>query len=79
MKRTTLYSMTLKCVVLSTFGLIALQSNVQAQEFKYSKPSWWFGAAAGANFNFYRGSTQQLDANFRAPVASTMVKEPDFM
>lgn len=69
MKRTTLYSMTLKCVVLSTFSLIALQSNVQAQEFKYSKPSWWFGAAAGANFNFYRGSTQQLDANFRAPVA----------
>jgi outer membrane protein OmpA-like peptidoglycan-associated protein len=61
--------MTLKCVVLSTFSLFALQSTVQAQEYAYSKPSWWFGAAAGANFNFYRGSTQQLDANFRVPVA----------
>jgi outer membrane protein OmpA-like peptidoglycan-associated protein len=61
--------MTLKCVVLSTFSLIALPSTVQAQEYTYSKPSWWFGAAAAANINFYRGSTQQLDANFRAPAA----------
>lgn len=69
MNRTNIYSMTLKCVVLSTFSLIALPSTVQAQEYTYSKPSWWFGAAAAANINFYRGSTQQLDANFRAPAA----------
>jgi hypothetical protein len=29
-------------------------------EVKYSKPSWYFGVAGGANFNFYRGSTQQI-------------------
>lgn len=25
---------------------------------KYTQPSWWFGAAGGANFNFYTGSIQ---------------------
>ncbi len=30
-------------------------------------PSWWFGAAAGANFNFYQGSTQQLNADVIVP------------
>ena len=61
--------MTLQCVILSTLCLFSLQSTLQAQEYEYSKPSWWFGAAACANFNYYRGSTQQLDANFRAPAA----------
>jgi outer membrane protein OmpA-like peptidoglycan-associated protein len=31
---------------------------------RYTKPSWWFGVAAGANFNFYRGSTHQLNSSF---------------
>lgn len=39
-------------------------STVQAQNIEYSKPSWWFGVAGGANFNFYRGSTQQLNSGF---------------
>jgi hypothetical protein len=41
---------------------LSFQTSVQAQEtieVKYSKPSWYFGVAGGANFNFYRGSTQQ--------------------
>ncbi|MBC7642070.1 MAG: OmpA family protein, partial [Flavobacterium sp.] len=42
---------------------------VQAQEVQYTKPSWWFGAAAAANLNFYRGSTQQLNADFKSPTA----------
>jgi hypothetical protein len=36
-------------------------------EVKYSKPSWYFGVAGGANFNFYRGSTQQMNASFTSP------------
>ncbi len=36
---------------------------------QYTTPSWWFGVAGGANFNFYRGSTQKLTADFTAPVA----------
>src|ERR1035437_2666691 len=26
------------------------------------KPTWWFGVAGGANLNFYRGSTQDVNA-----------------
>lgn len=44
-------------------------TSVNAQETQYSKPKWWFGAAAGANLNFYRGSTQQLNADFTSPTA----------
>ncbi|MBK8829987.1 MAG: OmpA family protein [Saprospiraceae bacterium] len=44
-------------------------SSIQAQAVQYTTPSWWFGVAGGANFNFYRGSTQKLTADFTAPVA----------
>jgi hypothetical protein len=33
------------------------------------RPSWWLGAAAGANFNFYRGSTQMINADLTLPAA----------
>ena len=39
-------------------------STIQAQEVRFTQPSWWFGVAAGANFNFYRGSTHQLNSGF---------------
>lgn len=52
------------CCIL--FALI--QSNVNAQNYKYEKPAWRFGVAAGANFNFHRGSTQQLTSTFTPPV-----------
>lgn len=44
-------------------------STLQAQEPAYTRPSWWFGAAAGANFNFYRGSTQKLNEDLTVPAA----------
>lgn len=44
-------------------------SPLQAQAVQYTQSSWWFGVAGGANFNFYRGSTQQLKEDFTAPVA----------
>jgi len=69
MKSNSYNGLTLKSVLLSTFALLVLQSSLQAQEYQYTRPSWRFGAAAGANFNFYRGSTQQLDNDFRVPVA----------
>ena len=37
--------------------------KVNAQE-EYTKPSWMFGVAAGANFNFYSGSTYMLNEGF---------------
>lgn len=48
---------------------LTTQTSVQAQDVQYSNPSWWFGAAAGANFNFYRGSTLVLNENFTPPTA----------
>lgn len=44
-------------------------SSIQAQSVQYTTPSWWFGVAGGANFNYYNGSTQKLTADFTAPVA----------
>jgi len=56
----------IKGLILSAFILAGTQTKVQAQ---YSKPSWYFGVAGAANGNFYRGSTQQLNASFKAPTA----------
>ncbi|WP_233530644.1 OmpA family protein [Gelidibacter salicanalis] len=51
--------------------LIALgfQMSSLAQETQYEKPTWLFGVAAGANFNFYRGTTQRLNKNLTVPTA----------
>ncbi|OYX85120.1 MAG: flagellar motor protein MotB [Flavobacteriales bacterium 32-34-25] len=46
---------------------LSIQAPVQAQEIQYTKPSWWFGVAGGANFNFYEGSTNKLSSNFTPP------------
>lgn len=56
--------LTLKGLIIGVLILTGTVSPVQAQEAQYSKPSWYFGIAGGANFNFYDGSTQQLNANF---------------
>ncbi|MBW8324272.1 MAG: OmpA family protein [Prolixibacteraceae bacterium] len=61
-----------KSVIVGTLMLTAIHSPLQAQEAqkaKFTKPSWWFGAAAGANFNFYQGTTQQLTTDFIVPTA----------
>ncbi|MDP2089567.1 MAG: OmpA family protein [Flavobacteriaceae bacterium] len=45
-----------------------MHSPLQAQEAQYTKPSWKFGVAVGANFNFYQGSTHELSTTFTPPV-----------
>ena len=64
--------LTIKSVAIIALSWLSFQTAVQAQEVqavKYTKPSWFFGVAGGANFNFYRGSTQQLNAGFTPPTA----------
>ncbi|WP_162054409.1 OmpA family protein [Pontibacter pamirensis] len=61
--------LTLTSIALSTLLITGIQVQTQAQDAPFTKPSWWFGAAAGANFNFYRGSTQKLNAQLTPPVA----------
>src|SRR3954471_15956223 len=51
-------------------GIVLLAGAAQtatAQEAKFTKPSLWIGAAAGANFNFYRGTTQALNDDLTVP------------
>ena len=62
--------LTVKGAAFIALSWLSLQTTVQAQEaqvIKYAKPSWFFGVAGGANFNFYRGSTNQLNASFTPP------------
>ncbi|MBK7231733.1 MAG: OmpA family protein [Saprospiraceae bacterium] len=58
-----------KSILLLVCFITASQSNVQAQEYKYTRPSFWLGVGGGANINFHRGSTQKLNESFTSPVA----------
>ncbi|MCK9411333.1 MAG: outer membrane beta-barrel protein [Prolixibacteraceae bacterium] len=49
--------------------LTCVQAPLQAQDTKYTKPSWYFGVAGGANVNFYRGTTQMLNSALTVPSA----------
>jgi len=55
-----------KGLMLSLLAL-SLQSPVKAQD--RVQPTWWFGAAGGANFNFYRGTVQVLNDNLTTEYA----------
>jgi outer membrane protein OmpA-like peptidoglycan-associated protein len=62
------YALSIKIALLFALILIGIQTPVQAQDsIQYTKPSWYFGVAAGGNVNFYRGSTQQLNADLTVP------------
>lgn len=61
------YNLIAKGIVIGAFMLVGVQTSVQAQEIQYTRPSWWFGVAGAANFNFYEGSTHRLDATFAPP------------
>jgi len=43
----------LKGILIIAFMWINSGISIQAQEVQYTTPSWWFGIAGGANFNFY--------------------------
>lgn len=59
----------LRYALVSALLLATVLTPLQAQVVQYTRPSLWFGAAAGANFNFYRGTTQQLNADLTVPAA----------
>lgn len=72
------HSLTIKSVLLGALILAGILAPLQAQDIQYTQdnqaiqytqPSFWFGAAGGANLNFYRGSTQILNADFTPPTA----------
>lgn len=75
------YSSSFRNIFFSAIALTGIQTTLKAQppaksdEPKvealpvYTSPKWWFGAAAGANFNFYQGTTQQLNSSLTVPTA----------
>jgi len=63
------YNLTIKSLILSALIMTGIAAPLQAQVDQFTKPSWWFGGAVGANFNFYRGSTQELNLDLTAPSA----------
>ena len=67
--RDFLHKLIFRSLVLGTLIIAGLQVSAQTQDAKFTQPKWWFGAAAGANLNFYRGTTQQIDADLTAPTA----------
>lgn len=75
------YSPSLRNILFSAIAITGLNSTLQAQAPakaeepkvealpQYTKPNWWFGVAGGANFNFYRGTTQELNSSLTVPAA----------
>lgn len=65
------YSLKFKHLIFSAILLtaITIQTPLKAQEVQYTKPSLWIGAAVGANFNYYRGTTQNLNDDLTVPAA----------
>ena len=72
------FNMSMKSLLLSLLLWMGIPLFLQAQETTYSQSSFRFGIAAGANFNFYRGSTQMLNPTFTAPVAFNYADGADF-
>ncbi len=60
-------NLTLKSLVATALLTAAMQVPALAQDTEYTKPSLWVGVAAGANFNFYRGTTQNLNDDLTVP------------
>ncbi|MFZ4107071.1 OmpA family protein [Flavobacterium sp.] len=56
-------------ILFVTLLLLSCFNTLRAQDKRYTKPSWFFGVAGASNFNFYRGSTQMLNADFTPPSA----------
>ena len=51
-----LYSLIIRSLIFSALILTGIQVTLQAQTDQYTKPSWWFGAAAGAGAPGVRAS-----------------------
>ncbi|MFH0865328.1 MAG: porin family protein [Bacteroidota bacterium] len=65
----SLFSPTIKSVIIIILILTGIQLPVRAQLYKDKNHSWWFGVATGANMNFYSSSIQELNSTLTSPVA----------
>jgi len=63
------YSLAIKSFIIGASLLTGIAGSLQAQEVQFTRPSWYFGVAGGANFNFFDGTTQQLNPDLTVPAA----------
>ena len=65
------YNLVIKSIIFGALMMAGIYTPLQAQVAadQYTRPTWWFGGAAGANFNFYRGTTQELNSDLTVPTA----------
>ena len=64
------YNLTFRYFILLALIAIGVLAPIRAQDsVRYARPTWYFGLAAGANLNFYRGTTQELTSSFTVPKA----------
>ncbi len=74
------YSLSLRNILFSAIAITGIEARLQAQPSatgeskvealpQYTKPNWWFGVAAGANYNIFRGTTQELNSSLTVPTA----------
>lgn len=68
MKSFIVYSFAL-CAVALLGVFTPAQAQAPEETVQYTKPSWYFGLAGGGNFNFYRGTTQELNSGRIVPKA----------
>ncbi len=58
----------IKGFIIGALIMTVTHTPLQAQD-TYTRPSWWFGVAGGANLNYYQGTTQVLNADITVPAA----------
>jgi len=63
------YKLIIKSLIFTALIVVGMQASLKAQEVQYTKPSWYFGGAVGANVNFYQGTTQELNNDLTVPAA----------
>jgi outer membrane protein OmpA-like peptidoglycan-associated protein len=68
------YSLPIKSTIVGILILLGVHTGLLAQlgsttttTSTTTAPSWWFGVSAGANFNFYHGSTREMNSIFTSP------------
>lgn len=56
----------IKSLLMSTMFIAVISASIttQSQETTQTNPSWWFGVVTGSNFNFYEGSTKEINSTF---------------
>ena len=67
-KTQTPFSLVIKTFLILVLLLTSIQLPLQAQD-TYTRPSWYFGVAGGANLNYYLGTTQELNEEYFLPAA----------